>query len=99
MKVAIHFSPQALAHVQAAHAWWKMNRPSAPRLLRDELAEALGLLRTAPKAGAPYPHRRLRDVRRIVLQSTRYYLYYVVDSEGVTILAVWSALRGRAPRL
>jgi hypothetical protein len=51
MKVAIQFSPQALAQVQAAHAWWKKNRPKAPRLLRDELVEALGLLRTAPGAG------------------------------------------------
>jgi plasmid stabilization system protein ParE len=99
MKVAIHFSPQALAQVQVAHAWWKKNRPSAPRLLRDELAEALQLLRTVPGAGAPYPHRRLRDVRRIVLQSTRYYVYYVTGPGGVTILAIWSASRGRAPRL
>ena len=50
-------------------------------------------------AGAPYPHRKLRDVRRIVLQKTRYYLYYVIGADGVTVLAVWSALRGRAPRL
>lgn len=99
MKVGIRFSPQALAQVQAAHAWWKQNRPSAPRLLRDELAEALQLLRTSPGAGAPYSHRRLRDVRRLVLPSTQYYLYYLTDPDGVTILAVWSSLRGRAPQL
>ncbi|WP_437959251.1 type II toxin-antitoxin system RelE/ParE family toxin [Sorangium sp. So ce119] len=99
MSVAIHFSPQSIAQLQAAHTWWKNNRPSAPRLLREELAEALALLRTAPMAGAPYPHRKLRDVRRIVLQKTRYYLYYVIGADGVTVLAVWSALRGRAPKL
>ncbi|WP_437837962.1 type II toxin-antitoxin system RelE/ParE family toxin [Sorangium sp. So ce1153] len=99
MRAAIHFSPQSLAQLQAAHTWWKNNRPSSPRLFREELAEALALLRTAPMAGAPYPHRKLRDVRRIVLQKTRYYLYYVVGADGVTVLAVWSALRGRAPRL
>ncbi|AUX30396.1 MULTISPECIES: type II toxin-antitoxin system RelE/ParE family toxin [Sorangium] len=99
MRVAVYFSPQALAQLQAAHTWWKNHRPSAPRLLREELAEALALLRTAPMAGAPYPHRQLRDVRRIVLQRTRYYLYYVIRSDGVAILAVSSALRGRDPRL
>jgi plasmid stabilization system protein ParE len=74
VKVVVRFSPQALAQVQAAHAWWKKNRPRAPRLFRDELAEALELLRTAPTAGAPYPHRRLRDVRRVILQRSRYYV-------------------------
>lgn len=99
MNVLIHFSPQALAQVKAAHAWWKKNRPSAPRMFRDELAEALQLLRTSPGAGTPYPHRRLRDVRRLVLLNARYYLYYVTGPNRVTILAVWSSLRGRAPRL
>lgn len=97
--MTIHFSPQALAQVQAAQTWWKRNRPSAPRLLRDELAEALRLLRDAPEAGAPYAHRRLRGVRRVVLHRTRYYLYYVTEPAGVTILALWSVLRGRAPPL
>jgi plasmid stabilization system protein ParE len=99
VKAVVRFSPQALSQAQAAHAWWRKNRPRAPRLFRDELAEALELLRTAPTAGAPYPHRRLRDVRRVILQRSRYYVYYVMGPGEVTILAVWSALRGRAPRL
>ncbi len=94
MSTSVQFAPQALLQVQAAHRWWKKNRPRAPRLLREELAEALQLLRRTPGAGAPYPHRRLRDVRRLVLQRTRYYVYYVIGSDGVSILAVME----RAPR-
>jgi plasmid stabilization system protein ParE len=100
VKASVRFSPQALAQAQAAHTWWRKNRPAAPRLFRNELAEALELLRAAPEIGQPYPHRRRRDVRRFVLQRTRYYLYYVITpADGVTILAVWSALRGKAPPL
>jgi plasmid stabilization system protein ParE len=99
MSLPVEFSPQALAQARAAHAWWRKNRPLAPRLLREELAEALGLLRISPSAGAPYPHPRVSGVRRLVLRRTRYYLYYVAGSERVTILAVWSNLRGRAPPL
>lgn len=100
MKASVRFSTQARAQAQAAHAWWKKNRPASPRLFRNELAEALDVLRTAPEIGQPYAHRRRKDVRRFVLQRTRYYLYYVVTPpDGVMILAVWSALRGRAPPL
>jgi plasmid stabilization system protein ParE len=99
MSTPVQFSRQALAQVQVAHGWWRKNRPRAPRLLREELAEALRLLRTSSGAGAHYPHRRRSDVRRLVLPRTRYYLYYVEGSDGVVVLAVWSALRGRAPPL
>src|SRR5262249_29700163 len=99
MSTPVHFSPQALRQLQVAHRWWRENRPRAPRLLGEELTEALRLLRASPGAGAPYPHRRRRDVRRLVLQRTRYHIYYTVTPAEVTILAVWRALRGRAPPL
>ncbi|WP_437929217.1 hypothetical protein WMF37_08090 [Sorangium sp. So ce291] len=59
------------------------------------------MLRTAPEVGAPHAHRRIKGVRRAPLPTSRYLVYYVYDaSSGEALaLAVWSALRGRPPRL
>lgn len=96
----VHFTPQAIAQAEAAQKWWRRNRRLAPRLFEEELAKALQLLRGAPLAGPPYAHPRRRDVRRLLLPETRYHLYYcVTDGDGVIVLAVWSALRGRGPQL
>lgn len=95
----IRFSPQALAQAEAAQGWWKRNRRLAPHLFEDELERGLKLLHVAPLAGPPYQHRRREGVRRLLLQETRYHLYYEIGIEGLVVLAVWSAVRGRPPRL
>lgn len=61
----------------------------------------LDLLAMAPDTGALHPHRRIPEVRRALLPRTRYHVYYVHDIERdeVVVLALWSALRRRAPPL
>ena len=101
MRVRIRTTPQAEAQALAAATWWRKNRPAAPNLFTNEMAGAFDLLAGAPEIGHRYPDSRVPGVRRLLLPGTRYHLYYVYDQEAseCVILAVWSAVRGRAPRL
>ncbi|XYH99970.1 type II toxin-antitoxin system RelE/ParE family toxin [Sorangium sp. So ce1128] len=100
-RARIRLTGDAARQARDAAVWWVENRPAAPSLFREELAALLSLLRTAPEVGAPHAHRRIKGVRRAPLPTSRYLVYYVYDPSGgeVLVLAVWSALRGRPPRL
>jgi plasmid stabilization system protein ParE len=69
-------------------------------LFTEELAAAFRLLSAAPAVGRRYEARSIPGLRRMMLPSTRYHVYYVHDPERaeVKVLAVWSA-RGTAPPL
>ena len=101
MSARIRTTPQAEAQALAAATWWRTSRLAAPDLFTDELAGALDLIAHAPEIGHRYRHPRVPGVRRLLLPGTQYHLYYVYDpdSSECIILAVWSAVRGRAPRL
>jgi plasmid stabilization system protein ParE len=74
-------------------------RPAAQDLFGAELAEATVLLAATPEMGRRYPAAGIPGLRRVLLRATRYHLYYVSEGDLVTLLAVWSAVRGRSPRL
>ena len=99
MSVKIVTSPQADDDIRTIDGWWRENRPAARGLFADELTEAMALLAASPGSGRRYRHEHVPGLRRIILRSTRYHLYYVVDDDLVTVLAVWSAVRGRGPKL
>jgi len=92
---------EAESQIQAIATWWQENRPAAPDLFVDELAGGLDLLQTVPDLGKRYRHRKIRGLRRLLLAQSRYHIYYVhlADRNQVIVLAVWSAVRGRQPRL
>lgn len=92
-------SPEVEASVRLLDAWWRENRPAAPTLFLEELAEAFELLRTFSRVGHAYPHPRVRGVRRVLLRASRFHVYYVVEGSAVLVLAVWSAVQGRGPDL
>jgi plasmid stabilization system protein ParE len=79
--------------------WWRENRPSAPELFVSELSNALSLLAAAPKVGQPFAHPRARGVRRLLLRSTHYHVYYRAQEEAVIVVAIWSSVRGFGPDL
>jgi plasmid stabilization system protein ParE len=85
--------------IAAIDAWWRVNRTKAPDLFLDELADAFALIEAAPELGRPWTSSEVPGVRRVVMRATRYHVYYRVDPDGVVVLAVWSAVRGRGPRL
>ena len=57
------------------------------------------LLESVPHIGRSYRHPTVKNVRRVLLRSTRYHVYYVVHDDAVIVLAVWSAVRGSGPVL
>ena len=97
MKVGL--TPEAEHHIEAIDTWWQQNRESARDLFLEELALALQSLASVPLTGRLYPIRGVRDARRILLRSSRYHVYYRVARDTVTVVAVWSAIRGRGPTI
>ena len=97
MKHPVVLTPAARDDVRCIDGWWRANRPAAAGLFAGELSAALALLEVAPEMGRPYRHRVIPGLRRVLLRSTRYHVYYVLLDNAVRILAIWSALRGRQP--
>ena len=92
-------SPAAERDADEANAWWRQNRPDSPDLLDDEIAA--GVVRLETDAGTVSVFRRVGaiDVRRVHLPKTRRHLYFVIEQEQVTVLAVWGGVRGVLPKL
>ncbi len=65
------------------------------------MGAALDLLSESPEAGRPCPRKKFPGLRRLLLPTTRYHLYYLYDPDRqeVLLLAIWSAVRGRGPKL
>ncbi len=93
----VELSAEAQAQVDRIDAWWRENRPAAPRLFADELEAALGTLAEAPVVAVRYSPKP--GVRRLLLRRTHHHLYVVEEPARVFVVAVWSAYRGRGPRL
>ena len=89
----------AAQQAEAIQAWWPEHRDAASGLFATELAAAIARLAETPELGAPYAART--GVRRLLLQRTRYHVYYRLDvaPERLVVLAIWRAMRGHGPRL
>jgi len=94
-------TPQAEAQAHAADTWWREHREASAELFCQEFAGAADMLAVAPEIGRLYPAGGVPGLRRLLLPRSRYHVYYVHDSENdeVAVLAVWSAVRGRGPKL
>ena len=87
--------------IRVASAWWVKNRPYAPRLFAEDLESAFDLIQQFPHAGEAVPHRRIKGLRRVLLNHVQYYLYYVVhvDAGVVEIMALRHSSRATAFRM
>ncbi len=94
----VELSDEAHAQVKEIDAWWRANRRAAPDLFAAELHDALTMLEASPTLGSPYVARATR-VRRLLLAGTHYHLYLRDGVDRVFVVAVWSAFRGRGPRV
>lgn len=99
MTIPVVTSPEADEDIRRIDRWWREHRPAAPELFVAELAEAFALLAESPKLGQRYPRPDIPTLRRLLLRATRYHVYYVFDGQMAAVLSVWSAIRGRGPRL
>jgi plasmid stabilization system protein ParE len=92
-------APEAERQAREIDRWWREHRAAAPGLFLDELAATIELIGDMPLAGRRYHGGPVRGVRRVLLRSTRYHVYYVVRRTEAQILSVWSAVRGTGPDL
>jgi plasmid stabilization system protein ParE len=98
--VTLELSPRAAREAERCARWWRENRPAASMLFEQELGLALDQIRSAPQLGIAYRVMRDREHRRVLMPETRYHVYYrMTDPNRVRVVAVWSAVRGRGPRL
>jgi plasmid stabilization system protein ParE len=99
--VILKLSPRAIRDAERCARWWREHRPAARQLFDDELRRALEQIRSAPDLGGTFTSRRSRrEYRRVLMTETRHHVYYRVSGpDEVRIVAIWSAVRGRGPRL
>jgi plasmid stabilization system protein ParE len=95
----VEFADPARDQIRTAAAWWHENRPLAPTLFEDELAAAIALLESGPILTRVFDAVGGEVVRRARLPRTRYFLYFTVSDDLVTVHALWHASRGTAPPL
>ncbi len=69
------------------------------QLFVEEFEVALTQIRAEPNTGTPYDAATSVSVRRTRLPKTDYFVYYTVQAEEIVVLALWSARRGRQPKL
>ena len=94
----VELSEEARGQVREIDAWWRENRPAARDLFARELANALTMLEQMPTLGTRYEEGS-KPVRRILLRRSHYHLYFDEQAERLFVVAVWSAHRGRGPKL
>ena len=94
-------APRADRQIRVASAWWTKNRPYAPRLFAEDLESAFDLIEQFPHAGEAVTHRRIPNLRRVLLSHVHYYLYYTVwvDEAIVEVLGLRHTSRGANSRL
>ena len=92
-------TPHARLQALDIELWWVQHRDKAPFLFTDELEAAFELLSVAPKAGKVWPHATEPGVRRYMLKTTQYHLYYREEEDHVRVLAIWGGPRGHGPDL
>ena len=97
MTTVVRTTPEADAQALGVAAWWRENRPAAPDLFVRELVGAIDLLTRAPDVGRRYRRSGLPGLRRLLLPGSRYFVYYVHDSDKneCIVMAVWTSLSER----
>jgi plasmid stabilization system protein ParE len=98
--VGVEFAPRALRQAAAARKWWSENRPDAPECFDQELAVVVDQIKVGPQIGNVYQVESSHVHRRLLMPVTRFHVYYrVLSPELVRIVAIWSGVRERGPRI
>ena len=100
MRYQLRIAEAVWSQADEIDSWWRVNRRGAPRLFREELLAALVRIEAAPSAARPYGHEgQPSHLRRVLLPRSRYFVYFEVEGDWITVLAVWHASRGKGPPL
>jgi plasmid stabilization system protein ParE len=89
---------RAKQDMQRIDSWWVHNRQLSADLFYLELQDAFDLIRRRPTIGQRYASRSGK-ARRVLLRGTRYHVYYKVTPTQISVVTIWSAVRGRGPKL
>jgi len=100
MRYRLRIADNVWSQVEVIDSWWRTNRPASPRLFREEFEAGLRQLEVAPLMSAAYGHAgQPSELRRLLLPRCRYFLYFEIADDCVSVLAVWHASRGQGPTL
>ena len=101
MSRAFKVSRRAAGHIRSASRWWQANRPKNPQAFATDLEAAFQLIEALPSAREPVSHPSISGLRRVLLGTTQYFLYYTSSptTRTVEVLALWHTNRGEAPKL
>jgi len=97
VSLPVNTTPEADAQIREIDDWWWRNRRASPDLFVSEVAAAFDVIGHAPHIGRLYRRSPVPGTRRILLEGSRYHVYYVPLADEVRVLAVWHARRGVGP--
>jgi plasmid stabilization system protein ParE len=95
----VRTTPEADVQILEIDGWWRSNRDASPNLFLQELTAAFDTVGDAPYLGRLYQPSPIPGTRRVLLNETRYHVYYVPSATEIRVLAVWHARRGAGPPL
>lgn len=93
------FKARARREIERAAAWWSVNRLAAPGAIRRDLEYALALLVEQPGIGERVETESPMKVRRFLMDTSKYHMYYRVKDQVLEVLAVWHSSREHGPSL
>jgi plasmid stabilization system protein ParE len=93
--VRFEISDLADSQIEQIDAWWRVHRPGAWLQFYEDLASVQRLLCDNPELGIRYAVHRDGEVRRILLSSTPYHLYYQYyrERDEIFVLEIRGAKR------
>ena len=94
----IRIAARAKRELKRIDHWWRTNR-DAKELFLDEFQAVVSLISEHPTIGNRYYEASRDEVRRVLMGRTRHHIYYAEDGDTLVIVSVWSAVRGRGPKL
>jgi plasmid stabilization system protein ParE len=98
--VQVEVAKRAQREVNRLGRWWLANRDKAPTLFEEELSATYQLIASDPTVGQLYTVSRGRRILRVLTGRTKNHVYYYQHQTDVLrVVSLWSAVRGRGPRL
>ena len=87
MKIVLH--PAAVADLSAAGDWYERQRPGLGVDLIEEIERALEVIAESPTAWPRWPDAPTElEIRRVLLPRFPFALPYLIQSNGIVVLAV-----------
>ena len=96
----VYFTPRARASLLRMAQRWR-EKARIPEIFASDIGIVIARLASVPTSGQVAKRSASRVVYRMGTEKTKLHVYYVVNSANaqVTVLHVWSQLRGAPPKL